>query len=431
MKRGMVFSCLALLVTFAVAHAVDTKPVLKGPWLGTGKFTIHFAGMVSDAIEVIRRETGRQINISYGRGGEGDAGGGKAVLPITLDFDDATLDVILLSLCKQAGFVYQVQNGGSYIELREGDPTVDSRPAAEAGDYTIRVTGAQVQVSRSYTMGWGLALPDAPRVNEYLNLNVDISAKTPEAERFLAGIERKVTATTDKGTLLTPAMREGGPEMDGAFNPIQRNEGMGRGYGPAMYIQPLQLPVPPNGVRKLAKVEGTLRLFSQVKTTEVKLKPVAEGQTATTEDVTATLKSWKQEGDLCRATVDLNCPPLAKGPNRGYFQGDRRAVILVAKDGRRCGANSSGESGGNGVTTLTLQFNPRSNRGRGMVLDGPGMGPVPPPPPAAPGAAPAVPATPGAAAAPAFEPDYILITVTRYGDTDKTVPFVLENVPVP
>jgi len=33
--------------------------------------------------------------------------------------------------------------------------------------------------------------------------------------------------------------------------------------------------------------------------------------------------------------------------------------------------------------------------------------------------------------APPFEPDYMLLTINRYGDADKRVPFVLENIPVP
>ena len=389
-------------IALTAAYAADVKDLPKGPSLGDEKFTVHRAGMLSDVVPELAKQTNRQMYLNLARQDDGTGTpAGKAVTPVTLDFDGATLDVILNALCRQVGLVYRSQPWNRGIEIAEGDPDIDSRPTAEAGDYIVRAVGSTVSSSRSVTLGWGLVVPDTPDTQQSLSISLEITPKTPGAARYLAGVNTRVTATTDKGGKIEANAQGWG----GGFQPLQRNDWGGGGGEPPP--PPLQLPAPPAGVRLLTKVEGALRAYSVVKVADLKFKPGTEAQTVTADDVSATVKSWKTEGEDTKVSLEINAPALPR-TDRNYYYSDRRIAVLVAKDGtKRFGMTTMSSGGENSAYKIAYQFNPHFY----------GYGGGPPP---APGTVP-----------PAFEPDYLLLTVTRYGDADKTIPFVLENVPVP
>jgi hypothetical protein len=410
MRTTSVLLCVAFAAIVTAAGAVDDKRLIKGPPLGDEKYTVHLAGMANDVVAALSKKTGRQIYLQIGRPEGGNAGPdkGPAVTPVTLDYDDTPLDVILTALCRQAGLVYTVQDWNRSISLREGDPDIDSRPTADAGDYIVRAISSTFSLNRSYELGWGAVVPESSRVNQSLSIGLEIAGKTPDADLRLAGVDSAVTASTDKGGALTATARGWGP--DASFIPVRRGDmgWGGPGFGGPMPM--LQFAAPPAGVRALTKVQGSLRVFTVVKVTDVKLKPGVEAQPVTVDDVAVTVRLWKQEGDITRVGLEVVAPSVSKRA-RDYYFSDRRVFTLVAKDGRKRRGMVTSSGSTDGTYKTEVRFDPRYNEW-GFVD------------------APQLPA-PGGAAPAAFEPDYLLFSFTRYGDPDKSVPFVLENVPVP
>ena len=401
MRRPAALVCLGVAVfTLTAAYAADLKDLPKGPALGDEKYTVHRAGMLSDVVLALAKQVGRPLYLNVPRAMDGTVTPGKAITPVTLDFDGATLNVILDALCRQAGMVYRSQPWNRGIEIAEGDPDIDTRPTTVAGDYIVRAVSSNFQSESSIQLGWGLAIPDTPDIHKSFSIGLEIIPRTAEAGRYLAGVGSQVVATTDKGAKLDSNTQGWGP---GGYQPLQRNDwGWGGGEQPP---PPLQLPAPPAGVRMLTKVEGNLRAYSVVKVAELKIKPDTEGQAVTLDDVSATLKSWKTNGSDTQVSLEITSPSLPKSDRNNYYA-DRRVAVLVGKDGRKqFGGINGSMSNDNTVYKVSYQFNPRYY-GFGIAVE-PGVAPPP------------------------FEPDYLLLTVTRYGDADKTIPFVLENVPVP
>jgi RNA polymerase sigma factor (sigma-70 family) len=107
--------------------------------------------------------------------------------PVALNFDNATLGDILASLCKQAGIVYESQQGswGSQyppIILRPGDPAVDGRPVCVLDDYILRLIMISASQSRSATFRWGAATPERPDPQSQLQVTLEVLPRTPEAD---------------------------------------------------------------------------------------------------------------------------------------------------------------------------------------------------------------------------------------------------------
>jgi hypothetical protein len=398
---------LALAVLAISAYAADA-PIPKGPSLGDQKYTIRVAGILDDVVPYIAKVTGRHIMLQLGAPNDPQKGAAKKMMPVDLDFKDATLSTILMSLCTQVGLVYESQGGGGYVQLRDGNPDIDSRPTVVLQDYVVCVRSTSVSINRTYQMGWGMTLPDAPGVSESFQISLDVAARAPAADLCLAGIDGNATATTDKGTALERDKRFGGGDAD-YYMPIQRNGGpMSMGRMPGQ--QYLQFALPPAGVHTITRLEGALRLYSVIKTTELKIPAESEGQTIKDDDVSLTVKSWKKDNQGAAVTLEGELPQLPhKTPGRGmYGPGFQTAVVLVGKDGGKLYGYANMEYGGEETPKVKLQCHFGPGNGGYVIMGGPPRPDAPP-----------------------FEPDYMLLTINRYGDADKRVPFVLENIPVP
>lgn len=142
--------------------------------------------------------------------------------------------------------------------------------------------------------------------------------------------------------------------------------------------------------------------------TELRIPPDSEGQTFEQDDVQVTVGAWKwQEGTLVvNLTAQVLRLPIATGSSASD---NWHTAALVTKDGRRQVAPMQICGGEEGNLQLAYRFS------------------LPPPPPAGGGAAGPVPNPP-------TEIDYLRLTLVRIGSGDKTlktVPFVIENMPLP
>jgi hypothetical protein len=378
----------------------------SAPYLGEAKYTVHLAGSLKNVLDDLGKIVGRLIFLPPQNGG-GNGEPSKGDVMVKLDFDDATLDQMLLSVCKQAGVVYDAPAGGSSndlrmpISLRMGDPQVDPRPTTQVGDYVVRVTSVFVHIARGRRLNWGQAAPEKPEVQAETIVGLGITAQTRDAAEKLAGIGGHYLATPDQGAPL----EYGAGNVPGYFYAISN---VPNAIDRTATTQ-LTLPAPAPEATKLVRLEGTLVLYSTVKVTEMKITPDAVGQTFQQDDVTLTEKSWKVEGQQLTVELEGKVPALPRKPGiiSGYNRQTQTAV-LVAKDGREItGAGGYGSYGGSNQE-YRLSF----------MLDTPAAG-------HAPGAG-------GPAGAPGpFVADYLRLTFVREGDADVTVPFVIENIPLP
>ena len=199
------------------------------------------------------------------------------------------------------------------------------------------------------------------------------------------------------------------------MEPIERHGGADDSPISLDSVPALRFVEPPPGVKKLTHVEGTLYLYSTVKTTDLKIPFADKGKPVKQDDVTATIAEagandatgpfapWAPE--LMQVNLDVDAPALPGAAKRGVGRDPsvRLEVVVVGKDG---------------------------TRRRGMEAPGPWMGGKPDRHAywLLPTDFDAAPPDPKAAK---FEPDYVLLTVRRGGSADKKLPFVFENVPVP
>ena len=203
-------SLLALTLTAACCFAADTATPPSGPYLGDVKYTVHLDGMLADILPQLGKITNRQITLAPPPKGEEPAKGlGKGGTPVSLNFDNSTLDRILMGLCKQVGLVYRL-SFGNRIELIEGDPEVDPRPTVQVGAYTIRLIGCSVQNSRGYSLAWGKPFPETPNATGTLQVQLEVVPRTAEATQALLGLSPTCSATTDTGQALPASPRLGG-----------------------------------------------------------------------------------------------------------------------------------------------------------------------------------------------------------------------------
>lgn len=371
-------------------------PAASAPWLGGEKYTVHTAGTLREVVAELSRLTGRRIVLSGRQTAPGVWEQDPGDAPVTLDFDNAPLEQILLTLCEQAGKVYELPGAaaamGGFIMLRTGDPRLDARPSVDVGDYVIRVSAVSITTRRTASFRWGEATPGPPETFEGTQVGIQVTPKHAEASWHLAGLSPGLRAVPDQGEPLEQPAR--GPA--GYYLPFWAVPS-----GPAW----LSLPAPPEGATRFNRLEGALVLFSNVKATELVIPPNSEGQTFEQDDVRVKVEAWKwQEGTLA-VNLTAQCPPLPKttpspGPDNWH------TAVLVTKDGSRQVAPLQTFASGEGSVQLSFRFS------------------LPPPPAAGGGAAGPVPGPPG-------EVDHLRLTLVRTGSADKTVPFVIENVPLP
>lgn len=391
--------CL-LLATTAFAQAQGPLAVPAGaPPVGNDRYTVHATGTLQGVLKTLAGITGRQMWYNVEGGAED-----RSQAQVTLDFEDTPLEQILLSVCRQAGVVHEAMPGGGFgagaLTFRTGDLNLDARPAVDVGEYILRVVGVGMNTNRQLVFRWGEEVPAPARVSRGLFVTLQVAAKSPEAGRLLAGMSPTFVAQPDKG------------------EPLEAGKGMAVGYyqpfgdlgGDRLTrITQVNLPYPPEEATKLTRLSGTLMLFSGVKVTELKIPPNSEGQTFTEDDVSATVQSWKPEQGMLVVNLLAQAPPLPKDPNRpGPGWGSEwQTAALVMKDGKQMRSSSSSYGGGGKGTNLSLRF-PLTQQ---PTPGGPGAG--------------------GPAPGTVSEIDHLHLTFFRGGNVDKTVPFVIENIPLP
>jgi hypothetical protein len=253
-----------------------------------------------------------------------------------------------------------------------------------------------------------------PRVNESLQVALEVIPKTLDAGRRLAGIDHKMTAVTDGGVALQVDTRQlGAPDYyrlpEGGCGEGAVGTGvLARPLRPPQYVQ---FPPLPAGVHRLARLEGSLRLFSDVRITELKIPADSQGQTLKQGDITLTVKSWRKstENGGYLVILDAQIPdlPVRDLLDARYAGRCQPSVVLVGRDGREYLGYASLDSYNYGTSAkVQLHCVVTLDTRRWQT------------PPARPDAG-------------TFEPDHLLVSILRRGDADKTVPFVLENIPVP
>jgi hypothetical protein len=361
-------------------------------------------------VDALGKLTHRQIwlNTGLGRGAPPPpTPKGLEDMPVSLNFDNATLTDILMYLCTQASLIYEVPAGfygpqGPPIQLHPGDPKVDGRPTCVLDDYTLRVTRVTTTQSRETEFHWGTASPSRPDPSNQLGITIDITPHSDEAARLYAGIRAGVRAVPNVGKPLEPDRRMGPSYV----------YGVQRGPWDTGTLQPAQLslPMPDPAATMLTRLEGELVQFSEVKVTEIKIPadggagPAGspEGKTFTKDDVRATVTVWRRQGTELQVTIEAEAPPLPHKDDMAWYPRDWQTGALIGADGRLAGMPSSGSSGV-GKIQMGLQFSLQP------------MGPT------AEGAAQPAPIVPAA----------LLLTFYRTGSADKVLPFVFENIALP
>ena len=404
----MRYRLVALLVVLAggVGWAQGMDDVLQippsAPAIGDTEVSLKAAGTLVEVLQAIAKASGKTITYDPGAGAAGEPDRSKS--PVHITAWRVPLQLILLSICQQAGLVYEwpAAEGGAGIVLHSGDQKLDSRPTAVVGDYVVRVTFVRARGNREFTFRWGEGEPKLAPLNRYLTLGLSVTTKIPGATRLLAGLRRSYTITPDIG----PVTEWGKDAWPGWFIFFEPNWG-----DDANRFQHEDLPYPGQAT-KIARLEGALALFSTVKVTEVKVLPDRVGQIFTQDDVSVTVKSWSVNPSGLVMQVVAQALPLPHDKRYdGYYGCDRQTAALVLKDGR--------EIAGFNQTYLV-----KGGKDMGLSF---GFGTGVPAPGAEGGAG-------GGPVVPLFTPeqiDYLRLTFYRGGDADKTVPFVLENIPLP
>ncbi len=175
----------------------------------------------------------------------------------------------------------------------------------------------------------------------------------------------------------------------------------------------LTLPLPDPLARTITRLEGALFLTSESLRTEFRLPPESVGQTFSRDGISIAVRYWKRGGQP-GGTYDANAldvqmgvtyqPLRPPGDFNPYQPGhDAVTAVLLAPDGDPVQSTAGGFSGKEGHMQLEFCF-PLVRH----VFDGHAQKTEPP-----------------------IEPEAVLVTVTRVGLTDRTVPFVFTNLPLP
>lgn len=297
------------------------------PDLGPVTYTVHFSGPLGDALGKLRELTGRPIF---------PAGPLAMDAPVTLDFDDQPLKVIMVELCREAGCVYEVMPGGDFVGLAPGDPDVDGRPGVEAGDYVLRVTGATLSSTWSHDFRWGKPVADDPTVTDQFTLQLLVTPASEEARRKLAGVDAHFRAELDTGQVLeadSPGLQMGNVRVLQAPDFGSRHAGR--------WPVTVLLPMPPQGTRRITRLEGNLRLYPNAAQNDFTFTADEVGRKLEQDGISAALEGLSREGGSTRATI-VSSPPSGVG-GTGWFVHlqDSVEAWLVMADGTRLAASST------------------------------------------------------------------------------------------
>jgi hypothetical protein len=342
----------------AAALPADAAKVPSADFLGPKLYTLQMVGTVQDALRDLEKLTGWHFAV-VGKGPDR----GRNDDPVALDFTDATLDVILLGLCEQAGLVYDVPMGGNFIQLRRGDLTQDPRPSAMVDDYVIRVTDVRISTQRSFAMRWGEAFTEEPTTFENLSIGLQVCPRSLAAAYQLGAMLPGTKATTEKGTLLES------PDRGGAYYGSGRYQ-RGGSEQVVPITQQVQLAAPTDGSLSLTQLEGSLHIFPDAKPMSVDLTADSKGKTLDLGPEKLTVEDWSQQGPNLIVSVRRVAPP--RPPATVALQGQdvqgQRAfalsvasfpaqaqVVAIGADGVEYPAQSTSMSGG-GDGTWKLQY---------------------------------------------------------------------------
>lgn len=382
-RLGSVALVVVMLVP-CVSVAWGQEAPSSAPWLGDQPYSIQFEGKLRDALIAVERLGGRRVIYRQPGPQEGMTAPVDMERTVRLQFEQATLDQILLSLCEQAGVVYDVAGDMRSVMLRRGNPRLDPRPVEVVDQYALRVSRVTILLTTALTLRWGEPPPREPTLTDRLNVTLDLDARSPELFARIGGFDPMLRGTTDTGLVLAPdesMLRQSGDLLPSFSRPnflgITVNVG---------------LPAPPEGPRMLTTLEGKLRLHSDVKLTQVRLEPDSAGKAITEDDVTVTVRQWNQGQNNLTVNLEEKHPLPPRDPQQRTPQfSDLHWAVAVGKDGREAVAQQPirpGSPDRDGAYRLNFMFFAR-------------------------------------------DVDHVLLTVARRGPADLEVPFALRNIPLP
>lgn len=358
-------------------------PTRSAAWLGDQPLTLHFAGKLRDAVKELPRLGHVTIFGPFRQVGPARYG---EDLPVRLDLQATPLHVALLSLCRQAGMVYEVTPDTGYIFLRQGDRRMDSRPAVQLGDYRLRVRRLYRSWNRTQTLS-GAASPGT-NSSEGLDLNLDVEARSVAAALRFGGIDPTLQVTLDTGQTYeadVEGYKGSRFKFISAFRiPYERAL-------TTVSTEYLRLPGPPVGARAIKRLEGKVWLYPQASQYVVRIPADSEGQTFQQGEVSVVVSKWRSLAGEVRIAVELHFAGAGDTAPLAWDQ-DRDAVRaeLYGRDGGRLDARQSGQTERKDCVQYEFVYSQ--------------------------GASPA---------------DHLELQITRRPPADRTVPFVLEDVPLP
>ena len=397
-RSALLIVILSLASLSAIRAERASFSLATGPPLGGAKYTIHAHGSFASVIEQLNRVCPPWRLAEAPADGQ-PPGGDPAVVnaPVSLDFDNASLKDIVVSICHQAGLVCEVLDGGYHdyyndyvLYLRPGDIDRDPRPVVELPDDFVRVDEVSARPDEELRQPQGAPGGNTPQKGA-LYLEFAMVPKTLAAALADPRLSPDLTVITDTSKTL-PA--------DG-----------GRGYSDKSPIDPLSpfprmayafLPLPARAAKVLRRIEGGLCLPKRVDISTVRVPPDSVGETLTNGDMKLRVNSWKVEGSTLKAVFAVDVPVPGRDTWKPPFGRDRLAVVLVAKDGSRypCVAiKTIWSTWPQMIVTCSIP----------VALYSPNEGRTRPPIPVA----------------------CVEVTFARRSEEEIVVPFVLENVPLP
>ncbi|MHB8994676.1 MAG: hypothetical protein ACYC63_05440 [Armatimonadota bacterium] len=365
----------------AAPEAHTLWPTRSAAWLGDQLLTLDFRGKLRDAIKELERLG--QVTI-FGPFRQFGPVRYAEDLPVRLDLQAASPHVALLSLCRQAGLVYEVTPDTGYVFLRQGDRRLDSRPAVQLGDYRLRVR--RLYHSWQQTQALSDAAPPDTNPSERFSLSLDVEARSQAAALRFAGIDPALHATFDTG----PSFEVGVEGYKGSrFKYVSCFRIPYERALSTVSTASLRLPCPPAGARAIKRLEGRVWLYPQASQYVLLIPADSEGQTFRQGDVSVVVSKWQSLAGAVRIDLRLN---FADAGDTGPWNQDRDALRarLYDKDGQPLDARQSGQTERKDCVHYEFVYSQ--------------------------GASPA---------------DHLELQITRRPPADRTVPFVLEDVPLP
>ncbi len=373
-------------------------PVASAPWLADERYTVHASGPLQDVVNTLQEIVGRYISLGTQEELQSPDIQALRTKPVSLSFDNATLADILRSLCSQAGLVVEIMADTGPrpdIYLEPGDPAKDCRPTARAGDYTLRVL--EVELGRGIRFHAGqpsaVKLPSRGSVE----LHLQVWPRSTDAAHRLAGLGIEATAVPDDGPLIASTPQPNRLPFNPTTGLLLAGQPIAHGY--------VVLTAPSPSATRLTRLTGKLFLFSQVQVDNIKLRPADLHRTIAQQDCSVRLDAWDLRDNRFTVKLQVTTPLLPGVSDDPGFAHCGLEAVLVREDGRRIYLTTRSVSTGQDprpfVTDRVYDFPPWPTRG------------------------------PNAPALKAEDIDYLLVSIVRTGPVDKTIPFVIENIPLP